>query len=107
MKLRLEELDSLDEKRILAQQSLELYQAQMTRAYNKMVRPRTFQEGELVLVLKRPIIGRHTGPKFSANWEGPYIIERVFEGGAYLLIDNQGNRVMPPVNGRYLKKYYA
>jgi hypothetical protein len=32
-RLRLDELDSMDEKIIIAQQSLELYQAQMTRAY--------------------------------------------------------------------------
>ena len=107
MKLRLDELDSLDEKRIVAQQNLELYQAQMARAYDKMVRPRTFREGELVLALKRPILGRHSGPKFSANWEGPYAIERVFEGGAYQLIDSHGDWPMTPINGRYLKKYHA
>jgi ribonuclease HI len=106
-KLRLDELDAMDEKRLIAHQSLELYQAQMTRAYDKMVRPRTFRKGELVLILKRPIIGRHTGPKFSANWEGPYIIEQVFEGGAYQLVDHLGVRVTTPINGRYLKKYHV
>ncbi|KAJ4813603.1 hypothetical protein LUZ62_026169 [Rhynchospora pubera] len=105
--LRLEELEALDEKRLIAQQNLELYRAQMTRAYNKLTRPRTFQGGELVLVLKQPILGRHHGPKFSPNWEGPYIIDRVYEGGAYLLIDKDGNHPMTPTSGRYLKKYYA
>ncbi|KAJ4746577.1 hypothetical protein LUZ62_080982 [Rhynchospora pubera] len=105
--LRLEEFEALDEKRLIAQQNLELYRAQMTRAYNKLTRPRTFQEGELVLVLRRPILGRHHGPKFSPNWEGPYIIDRVYEGGAYLLIDKDGNHPMTPISGRYLKKYYA
>jgi hypothetical protein len=54
-----------------------------------------------------PIIGRHIGPKFSPNWEGPYIIEKVYGGGAYQLIDHEDERHMPPVNGRYLKKYYT
>jgi hypothetical protein len=39
----------------------------MARAYDKMGWVRTFQQGELVLVLKRPIIGRHIGPKFSSE----------------------------------------
>jgi len=62
--LRLEELDALDEVRLNAQQNLELYsyRAQMTRAYDKLARVRTFHEGELVLVLRRPILGRHVGP---------------------------------------------
>jgi hypothetical protein len=54
--LRLDELDAMDEKRLIAQQNLEVYQAKMARAYDKMARIRAFQEGELVLVLKRPII---------------------------------------------------
>jgi hypothetical protein len=106
-KLRLDELDAMDEKRLIAQQNLELYQAKMVRTYDRMARIRTFREGELVLVLKRPIIGRHVGSKFSPNWEGPYIIEKVYEAGAYQLIDQKGNRLLPPISGRYLKKYYA
>ncbi|KAJ3699513.1 hypothetical protein LUZ61_003218 [Rhynchospora tenuis] len=97
--LRLEELEAMDEKRLVAQQNLELYRAQMTRAYDKLARPRTFKEGELVLVLRRPILGRHHGPKFSPNWEGPYVVSKVYEGGAYLLIDKDGNHPMTPVNG--------
>jgi hypothetical protein len=34
--LRLDELDAMDEKRLIAQQNLKIYQAKMTRAYNKM-----------------------------------------------------------------------
>jgi hypothetical protein len=97
----------MDEKRLIAQQNLKIYEAKMARAYDKMVRVMIFQQGELVLVLKRPIIGRHIGTKFSPNWEGPYIIEMVYGGGAYQLIDHEGERPMPPINGRYLKKYYT
>jgi hypothetical protein len=41
------------------------------------------------------------------NWEGPYVIEKVYGGGTYQLIDHEGKRSMPPINGRYLKKYYT
>jgi hypothetical protein len=34
-------------------------------------------------------------------------IEKVYGGGAYQLIDHEGERPMPPINGRYLKKYYT
>ncbi|XP_074289157.1 uncharacterized protein LOC141614298 [Silene latifolia] len=46
-KLRLEELEALDEKRLQAQQKLQCYQARLSRAFNKKVRPRSFQAGRL------------------------------------------------------------
>ncbi|KAJ1704768.1 hypothetical protein LUZ63_004547 [Rhynchospora breviuscula] len=107
MQLRLQELDGMDEKRLAAQQNLELYQARMTRAYERISRPRAFRKGELVLVLRRPITGRHHGPKFAPNWEGPYIVDQVYDGGAYLLAVQEGNHPISPINGRYLKKYYG
>lgn len=102
MQLRLDELDTLDEARIETQQRLELYRAQKERAYNKTAKFRVFKEGELVLVLRRP--GRHIGPKFSP---GPYAIEKVYEGRAYQLVNEKGEIPSPPINGRYIKKYYA
>ncbi|NAU72129.1 hypothetical protein EE085_29425, partial [Klebsiella pneumoniae] len=50
--LRLAELEGLEEKHLQAQQKLELYRARMTQAHDKLVRPRTFQVGDLVLVLR-------------------------------------------------------
>ncbi|KAL0361090.1 UNVERIFIED_CONTAM: hypothetical protein Sradi_3793500 [Sesamum radiatum] len=50
--LRFEELEALDEKRLEAQQQLQCYQARMTRAFNKKVRPRSFQVGDLVLEVR-------------------------------------------------------
>ena len=107
-KIRLEELEELDHERMKAQQSLELYRARMSRSYNKLVRPRTFEPGELVLVLKRTkIMNKKSKGKFEPNWEGPYIIEEAYEGGSYQLITADGERPMLPINGRYLKKYHA
>ena len=77
----------------------------MVRDYNKLVNPRLFRKGELALVLRRPITVTHkTTGKFEPKWEGPYIIEQVYGGGAYQLVDPQGSRPMPPINGRFLKK---
>jgi hypothetical protein len=106
--LRFQELDTLEENRLHAVQDLELYRQNMARAYNKLVKQRVFKRGELVLVLRRPIVVTHkTKGKFEPKWEGPYIIEQVYDGGAYQLVDGQGERPMPPINGRFLKKYFA
>ncbi|XP_028552068.1 uncharacterized protein LOC114579981 [Dendrobium catenatum] len=107
-RLRMEEFNALDELRLQAQQNLEIYREKMTKSFDRMVRPRAFQEEELILVLRRPIIThRRIGGKFVSNWEGPFVIEKLFQGEAYQLIDLEGQRPMPPINGRYLKKYYA
>ncbi|XP_020693052.2 uncharacterized protein LOC110107202 [Dendrobium catenatum] len=50
-RLGLEELEGLEEKRLQAQQNLKLYKAKMIQAHDKLVHPRTFQVGDLVLVL--------------------------------------------------------
>ena len=72
VRLRLQELEALDEKRLEAQQRLECYQARLSRAFNKKVRSRSFQIGDLVLAIRRPIIiSRHMGNKFLSNWDGP------------------------------------
>ena len=105
IRLRLEELDALDEKRLQAQQCLEVYRARMERAYKKLARVRQFRKGELVLAVPRPLKG--SGDKFKSRWEGPYVVEKVYEGGTYQLVDRKGERVVAPLNGRFLKKYYA
>jgi hypothetical protein len=106
--LRFQELDALEEGLPQVVQNLELYRQNMVRAYDKLVKQRIFQKSELVLILRRPIVITHkTRGKFEPKWEGPFIIEQVYDGGAYQLVDHQGLRPMPPVNGRYLKKYFA
>uniref|UniRef100_A0A2N9F6K1 Uncharacterized protein n=1 Tax=Fagus sylvatica TaxID=28930 RepID=A0A2N9F6K1_FAGSY len=74
-RLRLEELEALDEKRLEAQQHLECYQVQLSRAFNKKVKPRSFQQGDLVLAVRRPINTLHKiGNKFTSKWDGPYVV---------------------------------
>ena len=46
-RLRLQELEVLDDKRLQAQQQIKLYQARITRAFNKKVKERTFKKGDL------------------------------------------------------------
>ncbi|KAL0412260.1 UNVERIFIED_CONTAM: hypothetical protein Slati_3815700 [Sesamum latifolium] len=106
-RLRLEELEALDEKRLEAQQRLECYQARLSKAFNKKVRPRSFQVGDLVLAVRRPIITTHrTGNKFLSKWDGPYVVQEAYTNGAYKLVAEDGLRI-GPINGKFLKRYYA
>uniref|UniRef100_A0A7N2N597 RNA-directed DNA polymerase n=1 Tax=Quercus lobata TaxID=97700 RepID=A0A7N2N597_QUELO len=106
-KLRLQELEALDEKRLEAQQRLECYQARLSSAFNKRVKPRSFQVGDLVLAVRRPIITTHrTSNKFTSKWDGPSVVQEVYTNGAYKLIDNDGVRI-GPINGKFLKRFYA
>ncbi|XP_068328226.1 uncharacterized protein [Pyrus communis] len=70
-KLRLQELEALDKKKLEAQQHLECYQARLSKAFNKKVCPRYFQTGDIFLALRRPIITTHkTKSKFTSKWDG-------------------------------------
>ena len=44
---------------------------------------------------------------FNPMWDGPYIVKRVLEKGAYELVDYEGTALAEPRNGLYIKKYYA
>ena len=44
--------------------------------------------------------------KFQSKWEGPFVVESVYSNGAFRLITLDGDTLMMPINGRFLKKYY-
>ena len=84
-----------------------MYQAQISKAFNKKVKQRIFQKGDLVLVVRRPMIMTHkTKGKFQPKWEGPFVIETVYSNGAYRLMTSDGDLLMMPINGKFPKKYY-
>ncbi|XP_070012876.1 uncharacterized protein [Nicotiana sylvestris] len=105
-RLRFAELEALDDKMLESQQSLECYQARLSRAFNKRVRLRSFQVGDQVLSIRRPIITSHKPVgKFTSKWDGPYIVQDDYSSGAYKLVDAYGMRI-GPIIGKFLKKYY-
>ena len=106
-KLRVQELEALDERRLEAQQHLECYQARLSKAFNKKVRPRSFQTGDLILALHRPIITTHkTKSKFTSKWDRSYVIQEVYTNEAYLIMAEDGLRI-GPINSKFLKQYYV
>ena len=105
--MRLQELEALDNKRLQPQQQIELYQARITRAFNKKVKERTFKKGDLILAVRRPMVMTYkTKGKFLPKWEGPFVVESVYSNGAYRLIIPDGDTLMMPINSKFLKKYY-
>ena len=78
----------------------------MMRAHDKRIRPRHFQEGELVL---KQIPQNRQDPrvKWSPNWERPYVMKKAFLGRALILTEMDGKEFHRPINADIVKKYYA
>ncbi|PNX83796.1 hypothetical protein L195_g039844, partial [Trifolium pratense] len=70
------------------------------------VRPREFKEGDLVLKKILSFQPDSRG-KWTPNYEGPYIVKRVFSGGAMILATMDGDELPRPVNADAVKKYFV
>jgi hypothetical protein len=75
----------------------------MKNQYDKSIQPRTFTEGDLVLVYDQDH-DKLRERKLEPMWCGPYIIKCVLQKGAYELVDYDGISLSEPRNGIYLKK---
>ncbi|CAL2271626.1 unnamed protein product [Prunus armeniaca] len=87
------ELEGLDASRIDTLNKLLAGKQAVSRAYNKRVKHKSFEEGEIVW-------------KASPTWEGPFIINQILGMGAYRLQDRDGEIHTAPINGKWLKKFY-
>ena len=76
------------------------------RAHDKKIRPRQFQEEELVLKWI-PQNRQDSRGKWSPNWEGPYVVKKAFSGGALILTEMDGKEFPGSINVDIVKKYYA
>uniref|UniRef100_A0A2N9G9H3 RNA-directed DNA polymerase n=1 Tax=Fagus sylvatica TaxID=28930 RepID=A0A2N9G9H3_FAGSY len=77
------DLNLVEERRDMARIKLASYQHQMKRGYDKNIRPRSFQVGDLVL---RKVVANTRNPndgKLGPNWEGPYRVTSFAGVGAY------------------------
>ncbi|XP_038997785.1 uncharacterized protein LOC120122746 [Hibiscus syriacus] len=106
MQARYNQLNLIEEKRLKAICHGQMYQKRMIRAHNKKVHPREFQEEDLVLRKILPIQKDFRG-KWMPNWEGPYVVNKAFSGGALILTKIDGLELPNPVNVDADKKYFA
>ena len=99
-------LDWADEVRESASIRMADYQQRAAAHYNHKARPRSFKSGTLVL---RKVFENNTkreAGKFQENWEGPYIMSKTSESGAYHLQKLDRTLLLRPWNVSNLKQYY-
>lgn len=103
---RYDQLNLINEKRLASICHGQLYQKKMKRSFDKKVRPRNFQVGDLVL---KRIILPQSDPrgKWIPNYEGPYVVKKFFSGGALMLATMDGEDFPLSVNADIVKKYFA
>jgi hypothetical protein len=82
----LERLGEVSDERIKALGDIESDKLRVARAYNKRVKEKSFQVGDLVYKTILPIgFKSNKFGKWSPNWEGLYRIEEVILGHSYMV----------------------
>ena len=106
--LMMENIDELVDKPLAALREIERDKLRVARAYNKKVKLKSFQVGDLVWKVILPVgLKDKKFGKWSPSWEGPFRIVRVVPGNSYLVESTDGGLILPrALNGRYLKKFY-
>jgi hypothetical protein len=73
-----DKLDEVSNERIKPLGEIERDKLRVARAYNKRVKEKLFQVGDLVWKMILPVGSKSNKfEKWSPNWEGPYRIEEV------------------------------
>ena len=96
----------INEKRMKIMCHGQLYQRHIERAFNKKVKPRVFEEGDLVLKKRIQAMLDHKG-KFSPTYESPYVVKKAFSGGALILANMDGHDFNIPTNSNAAIQYFA
>jgi len=105
--IMMDNVDEVTDKRLKALKEIEKDKAHVAKTYNRKVKSKSFQVGELVWKTILPIGSKSNKfGKWSPNWEGPYEVIKVVFGNSYVLETLQGERLTRAINGRYLKKYF-
>ena len=96
-------VDLLEEEREMALTRSTIYQQDLRRFHARHVRSRTFQAGDLVLR-----VDQQRPHKLAPAWEGPFIISKVLNNGAYRLYNIDRETDEPRAwNGDLLKRFYT
>jgi hypothetical protein len=84
------------------------HQLKIKQAFNKKVNKEDFQLGNLVLKWDAQRQDKDNNSKFEALWVVPFKISKVFSNNTFKLQNMEDEEVFGgPVNGRFLKKYFA
>ena len=84
------------------------HQQKVKLAFDRKVKKKEFEIGDLVLKWDAPRQDKGKHSKFDALWIGPFKISEVFLNNTYRLQDLEGEEVFNgPVNGHFLKKCFV
>jgi hypothetical protein len=100
-----DELVDLDEERLSALEILARQKEKVARAYNKKVKSKSFNLGDLVWKVILPMDKKDRVGKWSLNWEGPFKVVQVYSNGAYEIEELTPEKRALGINGKYLKEY--
>jgi hypothetical protein len=105
--LMMDNIDEVTNKHMEALEEIEKDKRRVARAYNKKVKVKSFQVGDLVWKMILPI-GTNSNKfgKWSPSWEGPYKVVKVCSENFYMVETLQGQQLPRALNKRYLKKYH-
>jgi hypothetical protein len=105
--LMMDKIYEVPESRFKAMGKIEEEKLQAAKAYNKRVKGKSFQIGDLVWKTILPLGTRDNKfGKFSLSWEGPYRIIGIVPGNPYFMETLEGKGLAKALNGKYLKKFY-
>ena len=80
----------------------------MTETYGMTIEERMFIERQLVLRTVDHVRRGLAGPsKFLPKWEGPFVVREAHASRYYHLAQMDGKNLMDPINGKWVKCYYA
>lgn len=86
-------IDTLEEQWDQALHRIPNYQQLAGRYYNKRVKNRHFDEGDLFLRKVYQNTVEWKALKLGANWEGPYVITKIVKPGVYKLMTMEGEPI--------------
>jgi hypothetical protein len=90
-------IEDLTELRLWSLERIKENKAKVACAYNKKVRIKEFHVGDLVWAVVSPLGTKDmTYGKWSPNWHGPYRINQVLPGNAYMLEELDGVKMYFP-----------
>jgi hypothetical protein len=105
--LMLDRIDEVSDERVKTLGEIERDKLRVAKAYNKRVKKKSFQVGDLVWKTILTIGSRNSKfGKWSLKWEEPYRIEEVILRNSYMVQSIQGTSLPRIINKKYLKMYY-
>ena len=99
-------LDCLDEFRGEASHKMTKYQQKMAKYYNKRVKLRQLNIGDLILCKVTPATKDPSQKKLGPTWEGPYKVTHYSKQGSYHHEMLDGKKLPRPWNIEHLKRYH-